>query len=116
MPGPSGAPGGRALTDDELTHLVMPPVPSLAHDAAWFADVDRAKPHAAVLRRLRSRWRRARPYRTARNASLVSQLAPAAATSRRIAWSFVTTTIARSTGVAATSARITSSAITPGLE
>ena len=57
MPGPAGAPGGRALTDDELAQLVMPPIPSLAHDAAWFAEVDRAKPHADVLRRRRGRWR-----------------------------------------------------------
>lgn len=57
MPGPAGVPGGRALTDDELAQLVMPPVPSLAHDAAWFADVDRARPHAAMLRHLRRRWR-----------------------------------------------------------
>jgi hypothetical protein len=35
----------------------VPPIPSLAHDAAWFADVDKAKPHAAVLTQLRRRWR-----------------------------------------------------------
>ena len=52
MPGPDGAGGGRALTDDELDQLVVRPVQSLAHDAAWFADVARAKPHAALLRGL----------------------------------------------------------------
>jgi hypothetical protein len=57
MPGPDNSPGDRALTDDELDQLVVPPPPSLAHDAAWFAAVDRAKPHAALLRQLRRRWR-----------------------------------------------------------
>lgn len=56
MPGPGGADGARALTDDELDQLVVPPAPSLAHDAAWFAAVERAKPHAAMLRQLRSRF------------------------------------------------------------
>lgn len=57
MPGPAGADAGRALTDDELDQLVVPPPPSLAHDRAWFADVDRVattRPHAAPLLRLRS--------------------------------------------------------------
>ncbi len=57
MPGPDASPGGRALTDDELEQLVVPPVPSLAHDAAWFDAVARAKPHAQLLTRLRARWR-----------------------------------------------------------
>jgi cytosine/adenosine deaminase-related metal-dependent hydrolase len=57
MPGPGGADGARALSDDELDQLVIPPVPSLAHDASWFAAVDEAKPHAAMLRQLRARWR-----------------------------------------------------------
>jgi cytosine/adenosine deaminase-related metal-dependent hydrolase len=57
MPLPVGSPDGRALTDDELDHLVKPPVPSLAHDATWFAGVERARPHAAMLRHLRRRWR-----------------------------------------------------------
>jgi cytosine/adenosine deaminase-related metal-dependent hydrolase len=52
MPGPDGN-GARALTDDELDRLAMAPLESLAHDAAWFAAVDRARPHAAVLRGLR---------------------------------------------------------------
>jgi 5-methylthioadenosine/S-adenosylhomocysteine deaminase len=56
LPGPGGTEAGRALTDDELDNLAIPPLPSLAHDAAWFADVDRAKPHAAVLKRLRDRF------------------------------------------------------------
>jgi 5-methylthioadenosine/S-adenosylhomocysteine deaminase len=56
MPGPDGAAGGRALTDDELDNLIVAPVQSLAHDAAWFADVARAKPHAAILNRLRHRF------------------------------------------------------------
>jgi cytosine/adenosine deaminase-related metal-dependent hydrolase len=56
MPGPDGTAGGRALTDDELENLVIPPLPSLAHDAAWFADVARAKPHAAALLALRDRF------------------------------------------------------------
>ena len=43
-------------TDDELDNLVIAPMQSLAHDAAWFADVARAKPHAAVLLRLRERF------------------------------------------------------------
>ena len=47
MPGPDGTDGGRALTDDELDQLVVRPIQSLAHDAAWFADVATAKPHAA---------------------------------------------------------------------
>ena len=123
MPGPGRHDGGRALTDDELDQLVVPPVQSLAHDAAWFADVDRAKPHAAVCSRrpASDRGRRALTAavgrgsaETASRASLVTRLAPAAATSRRIAWSLVTTTTGRSTGVASTSARMTSSAITPG--
>ncbi len=58
MPGPDASPGGRALTDDELEQLIVPPVPSLAHDAAWFDTVARAKPHAQLLTRLRERWRR----------------------------------------------------------
>jgi 5-methylthioadenosine/S-adenosylhomocysteine deaminase len=57
MPGPDHSPGGRALTDDELDQLVVPSPPSLTHDAAWFAAVDRGKPHAALLRQLRRRWR-----------------------------------------------------------
>jgi 5-methylthioadenosine/S-adenosylhomocysteine deaminase len=57
MPGPDSSPGGRALTDDELEQLVVPPVPSLAHDAAWFDEVGRAKPHAQLLTKLRARWR-----------------------------------------------------------
>jgi hypothetical protein len=57
MPGPDGSAGGRALTDDELEQLVVPAPPSLAHDAAWFDAVDQAKPHAALLRQLRPRWR-----------------------------------------------------------
>jgi 5-methylthioadenosine/S-adenosylhomocysteine deaminase len=56
MPGPDGAEGSRALTDDELDQLVVPPPPSLAHDAAWFRTVDTAKPYAALLRRLRERF------------------------------------------------------------
>jgi 5-methylthioadenosine/S-adenosylhomocysteine deaminase len=56
MPGPDGSAGGRALTDDELDRLAIPPLQSLAHDAAWFADVARAKPHAAILHRLRERF------------------------------------------------------------
>ena len=56
MPGPDGTDGGRALTDDELDQLVVRPVQSLAHDAAWFADVATAKPHAAILRRLQDRF------------------------------------------------------------
>ncbi len=51
--------------------------------------------------RLELPWRSGRRQRTARKASLVIQLAPAAATSRRIAWSLVTTTTGRSTGAAA---------------
>jgi hypothetical protein len=53
MPGPDGDDGSRALTEDELDQLVVRPIQSLAHDAAWFADVATAKPHAALLRRLR---------------------------------------------------------------
>lgn len=56
MPGPDGTAGTRALTDDELDNLVVAPVQSLAHDAAWFADVARAKPHAAILKDLRDRF------------------------------------------------------------
>jgi hypothetical protein len=52
MPGPDGD-GARALTDDELDRLAMAPLESLAHDAAWFAAVDQARPHAAILRGLR---------------------------------------------------------------
>jgi cytosine/adenosine deaminase-related metal-dependent hydrolase len=57
MPGPGGDDGARALTDDDLDQLVVPKVASLAHDAAWFDAVGRAKPHAAMLRSLRARWR-----------------------------------------------------------
>ena len=53
MPGPDGTEGGRALTDDELDQLVIAPLQSLAHDKAWFEHVATAKPHAAVLHRLR---------------------------------------------------------------
>jgi cytosine/adenosine deaminase-related metal-dependent hydrolase len=56
MPGPNGSAGGRALTDDELDRLAIAPLQSLSHDAAWFADVSRAKPHAAILLRLRDRF------------------------------------------------------------
>jgi 5-methylthioadenosine/S-adenosylhomocysteine deaminase len=56
MPGPDGTEGGRALTDDELDNLAIPPLQSLAHDATWFADVRRAKPHAALLLGLRDRF------------------------------------------------------------
>jgi 5-methylthioadenosine/S-adenosylhomocysteine deaminase len=56
MPGPDGTEGGRALTDDELDKLAIAPVQSLAHDAAWFADLGRAKPHAAILQRLGERF------------------------------------------------------------
>ena len=56
MPGPDGSAGSRALTDDELDRLAIAPLQSLAHDAAWFADVARAKPHAALLLRLRERF------------------------------------------------------------
>ena len=128
MPGPAGAPGGRALTDDELAQLVMPPDPVarprrrvVRRGRPGQAARRRAAPPPRPLARLRrhpgARVNRNPPHerealthatrprlpaqRTARNASLVSQLAPAAATSRRIAWSFVTTTTARSTGVGA---------------
>jgi len=53
MPGPDGTGGERVLTDDELDRLAMAPIESLSHDAAWFAAVDRVKPHGAVLRRVR---------------------------------------------------------------
>ena len=56
MPGPDGAAGIRALTDDELDNLVVAPLQSLAHDGTWFADVARAKAHAAILRNLRDRF------------------------------------------------------------
>ena len=56
MPGPDGTDGSRALTDDELDQLVVPPPPTLAHDAAWFRTVDTAKPYAGLLRRLRERF------------------------------------------------------------
>lgn len=52
MPGPDNA-EARALTEAELDELVMEPVEPLAHDAAWFARVDRGHPHSAVLRGLR---------------------------------------------------------------
>lgn len=52
MPAPETADGARALDDDELDTLVVPPVETLAHDAAWFRAVDRCHPHAGVLRRL----------------------------------------------------------------
>ncbi len=56
----TGAPGTtarQAFAGGELDQLVMPPVPSLSHDATWFASVERARPHAAMLRHLRRRWR-----------------------------------------------------------
>ena len=56
MPGPDGSAGCRELTDDELDRLAIAPLQSLAHDAAWFADVARARPHAAILHRLRERF------------------------------------------------------------
>ena len=46
-----------ALTDAELDQLVLPPLPPLAHDAAWFRDVAAGHPHAAVLSGLRDRFR-----------------------------------------------------------
>ena len=53
MPGPDNA-AARALTETELDQLVMAPIEPLAHDAAWFAGVERGHPHSAVLRTLRS--------------------------------------------------------------
>jgi cytosine/adenosine deaminase-related metal-dependent hydrolase len=55
MPRP-GNEAARALTDDELDSLVIPPVQSLAHDEAWFADVAQAKPHAKLLLKLQDRF------------------------------------------------------------
>ncbi|MGH8978301.1 MAG: amidohydrolase family protein [Acidimicrobiia bacterium] len=49
LPGPDGA-EARALTDDELDQLAMPPFDGLGHDAKWFDRVRRACPnHAEVL-------------------------------------------------------------------
>ena len=108
MPGPDGTAGGRALNDDELDNLAIAPMQSLAHDAAWFADVAHAKPHAAMLKRLRERFYAVLsfangPFRpmpndrtaqraTVRKPSLRMRFAPSLATSRRTAWSLVTTT------------------------
>jgi len=55
MPLPDAA-EGRALSDEELDNLVMPPLEPLAHDATWFAAVEAGHPHAAVLRGLRARF------------------------------------------------------------
>src|SRR5690606_32891686 len=56
------------------------------------------------------------PRATSMNVSLATTLAPAAVTSRRISASLVTTTTGRAASVAATSERMTSSAITPAGE
>ncbi|HET7475830.1 MAG TPA: amidohydrolase family protein [Dermatophilaceae bacterium] len=53
MPAAEGD-GARALDDDELDELVMPPLQPLAHDDAWFDVVEAGHPHAAVLRGLRA--------------------------------------------------------------
>ena len=57
MPAPENADGTRVLTDVELDTLVIPPIETLAHDAAWFRAVDRCHPHAAILRRLHEYFR-----------------------------------------------------------
>ena len=56
MPGPDNA-AARALTDDELRSLLVPPIEPLWHDAGWFARVDRGHPHSNVLSRLRPYFR-----------------------------------------------------------
>ena len=49
MPGPDGT-EARALDDDELDQLVMPPLEGLAQDAAFFRRLDElAPPHARML-------------------------------------------------------------------
>ena len=58
MPGPEGG-ASKALDDEELEHLVMAPLDSLAHDAAFFDRIDRdAAEHAQILRRVRERFAR----------------------------------------------------------
>ncbi|MEO6715199.1 MAG: amidohydrolase family protein, partial [Mycobacteriales bacterium] len=59
MPAPGGDEGGRALTEEELDQLVVAPIESLGHDAAWFASIDQVPPHAALLKGLRARFRSA---------------------------------------------------------
>jgi cytosine/adenosine deaminase-related metal-dependent hydrolase len=49
MPGADGE-GARALTDEELDQLAMPPFDGVGHDAGWFASVRRHCPaHAEIL-------------------------------------------------------------------
>ena len=49
MPGPDGT-EARALDDDELDQLVMPPLEGLSQDAAFFRRLDElAPPHAGML-------------------------------------------------------------------
>jgi len=52
MPGPDNE-EARALTDDELVGLVIPPIEPLHRDATWFARVRDGHEHAAVLLGLR---------------------------------------------------------------
>ena len=56
MPGyeASGRVRTRRLDDDELAELVIPPIEPLAHDKAWFDQIDRCHDHAKVLRGLRA--------------------------------------------------------------
>ncbi len=56
MPGftPEGEVRTRRLDDDELQQLVIPPLEPLAHDKAWFDQVQRCHDHAALLRGLRA--------------------------------------------------------------
>ena len=109
MPGPAAATAARALTDDELDQLVARP----AAVAGPRRRLVRRRGDGQAPRRGPAPPRATSFSAGRAKASLVTRLAPAAATSRRIAWSLVTTTTGRSTGVPATSARMTSSAVTP---
>ena len=57
LPGPEGG-EARALTDDELDQLAMPPFDGIGHDAGWFDRVRRLCPaHAEMLRDLEREFR-----------------------------------------------------------
>ena len=52
MPGPEGG-EARALNEDELDQLAMPPFDGIGHTAAWLQQLRRRSPaHAPVLRDL----------------------------------------------------------------
>lgn len=57
MPAPGGGDeAARALTEDELRELVIPPFPRIAHDAAFFDEVEAGALHGGALDGLHEYW------------------------------------------------------------